>query len=61
MTLIHADELQAGDDVVDPSGHEHHVTHVEQRPGWAFPVAFDDTGWAMALGCRPLLVHRPAS
>lgn len=48
-------DLGAGDTVVDGRGDVHHVTHVDQRPGWSFAVAFDDTGWAMALGCRPIL------
>jgi len=49
MTTIHADELQVGD-VVEHLGARHLVRHVDRRAGWAWPVAFDDAGWAMALG-----------
>ncbi|MFV0308577.1 MAG: hypothetical protein ACK5OX_12630 [Desertimonas sp.] len=60
MITIEPHELQAGDIVVDEDGAEHRVAHVDQRPGWSFSVAFDDTGWAQALGCRPILVDRAA-
>ena len=59
MITIYADDLQAGD-VVDYLGQRHQVTHVDRRDGWAWPVAFDDTGWAMALGHEPVVVHRAA-
>jgi hypothetical protein len=59
MTTIYADDLQPGD-VVDYDGHPHHVAHVDRRDGWAWPVAFDDTGWAMALGHDLVAVHRAA-
>lgn len=61
MTSIPAHQLQPGDAVVDPDGDHHHVTHIDHRPGWSFPVAFDDRGWALALGCRPILVDREAA
>ena len=59
MTTIHADDLQPGD-VVDYHGHPHQVTHVDRRDGWAWPVAFDDAGWAMALGHDLVAVYRAA-
>ena len=60
MTTIYADRLQPGD-VVDDHGQPHQVTHVDRRDGWAWPIAFDDAGWAMALGHVLLVVHRPAA
>jgi hypothetical protein len=49
MTTIHADELRPGD-IVDYHGQRHCVAHIDWQGGWAFPVAFDDAGWAIALG-----------
>ena len=57
MTTIYADALQPGD-VVDYDGHPHEVTHVDRHEGWAWPVAFDDAGWAMALGHNLVAVLR---
>jgi hypothetical protein len=34
------------------------VTHIDRHPGWAFPVAFDDAGWAIALGHDLVAVDR---
>ena len=47
MTTIHADEMQPGD-VIVYNGHSHNITLVVRRDGWAWPVAADGTGWAMA-------------
>jgi hypothetical protein len=58
MMTIHADELRPGD-VVAYDGHYRKVTHVDRRGGWAWPVAADDSGWAMALG-HLIDVHRNA-
>ena len=58
MTTIYAEQLQAGDVVVDDLGRAHEVTHVDRRDGWAWPIAFDDAGWAMALGHQLVAVHR---
>ena len=55
MTTIHADELRAGD-VVEYRGAPHRVSHVERCAGWAWPVAFDDEGWAIALGHELVVV-----
>jgi hypothetical protein len=60
MTTIHADELEPGD-VVVYRGDAHHITHVERRDGWAWPVASDDTGWAIALDHDLIDVHRTAA
>jgi hypothetical protein len=59
VTTIYAEELQPGD-VLEYGGHAHYVTHVDRRNGWAWPVAFDDHGWAMALGHSLVVVHRAA-
>jgi preprotein translocase subunit YajC len=60
MTTIHADELRPGDDIVDDGGFHHRVTHIECRSGWAFPIAFSDDGWAIAVGHQLLNVDRAA-
>jgi hypothetical protein len=57
MTTIHADELQPGD-ILEYDGRRHRATHVDRRDGWAWPVAFDGEGWAMAVGHRLIAVHR---
>jgi hypothetical protein len=49
MTSMRADELRPGD-VIDYNGELHHICRVERREGWAWPIASDDTGWAIALG-----------
>jgi hypothetical protein len=59
MTTIYAEDLRPGD-VVDYDGHPHHVARVDRRDGWAWPVAFDDAGWAMALGHDLVAVHHAA-
>jgi hypothetical protein len=60
MVMIHALELQAGDVVVDDAGRAHEVVHVDFVKGWAWPVAFGDAGWAMALGRELVAVQRAA-
>jgi hypothetical protein len=60
MTTIHADELQPGDLVVY-GGHHHLITGIERRNGWAWPVAVDGTGWAIALGDQLIDVDRIAA
>jgi hypothetical protein len=57
---IHADELQPGD-IVDYHGEPHRVSHVDCHMGWSWPIAFDDAGWAMALGHDPVVVHHRAT
>jgi hypothetical protein len=59
-TTIYADDLQPGD-VVDCPGGPHLVSHVDRQMGWAWPIAFDDHGWAMALGHDLVVVHRHAA
>ena len=49
MATIHADDLQPGD-VVVYAGELHQVTRVRRADGWAWPIAYDNAGWAMALG-----------
>ena len=60
MTTIYADEIRPGDIVVY-AGHDRRITHVDRRAGWAWPIAADDTGWAMALDHRLIDVHRLAA
>ncbi|MET0326812.1 MAG: hypothetical protein ABW219_16455 [Ilumatobacteraceae bacterium] len=59
MTTIHTDDLRAGD-VVDYHGQPHRVAHIDRRAGWAWAVAFDDAGWAMALGDDVTVLGRAA-
>ena len=54
---ISANQLRAGD-FVDYGGHWHRVTGVVRRVGGSWPVAVDGTGWAIALGDRPVRVRR---
>jgi hypothetical protein len=60
MTRIHADELRPGD-IIEYGGRLHAVRHVDRRPGWAWPIASDDTGWAMALSHHIVEVVRRAA
>jgi hypothetical protein len=60
MTAIHADELRPGD-VVAYDGHHHQIVHIDRRDGWAWPIATDSTGWAIALGNQLLDVDRAAA
>jgi hypothetical protein len=59
MITIHADDLQPGD-VVEHHGHPHHVAYIDRRDGWAWPVAFDGAGWAIALGHELVVIHPAA-
>ena len=59
MTTIYADDLRPGD-VVDYHGRAHQITRIDRRDGWSWPIAFDDTGWGMALGHDPIAVYRAA-
>lgn len=59
MTKIHPLDLRPGD-VVEYHGELHTVAHIDQEAGWSWPVAFDDTGWAIALGGDLLCVDRAA-
>lgn len=59
MVTIHADDLRPGD-VVEYRGELHRVAHIDRRSGWSWAVAFDDAGWAMALGHELVRVDRVA-
>jgi hypothetical protein len=59
MTTIHADHLQPGD-VLEWGGRNRTITAVDRRDGWAWPIAVDGTGWAIALDHRLIHVHRDA-
>ena len=60
MTTVHADELQPGD-VVVYGGQHRQIARVDRRDGWAWPVAADDTGWAIALDHELIDIHRSAA
>ena len=57
MTAIPSQDLEAGD-IVHYGGQPHRVSHVEYHSGWAWPIAFDDAGWAIALGHALVVVQR---
>jgi hypothetical protein len=57
---IHADELRPGD-VVAYHGHRRRITNISRRDGWAWPIAADGTGWAIALDHRLIDVSRVAA
>jgi hypothetical protein len=57
---IYADELRAGD-VVAYGGHHRRIARVDRRDGWAWPIAADGTGWAIALDHRLIDVTRTAA
>ena len=60
MTTIHADEVRPGDAIIY-DGQIHVVTQVERGAGFAWPIAADGTGWAIALGHRLIDVERRAA
>jgi hypothetical protein len=49
MTTMGVDEVRHSD-VIDDYGELRRISRVERREGWAWPIACDDTGWAIALG-----------
>ena len=57
MTTIHADELRPGD-VITYDGRNRVVSRVERCGGWAWPIAADGTGWAIALSHQLIDVQR---
>jgi hypothetical protein len=60
MTTIPAQELKPGE-VVVYDGRSRRITCVDRRAGWAWPIATDDTGWAIALGEQLVTVDREAA
>jgi hypothetical protein len=60
MIKIYADELRPGD-VVAYGGRDRRITSVDRRNGWAWPVAADGTGWAIALDHHLVHVSRAAA
>ena len=54
---ISANQLRTGD-VVDYGGRWHRITDVVRRVEGSWPIAVDGTGWAIALGDRPVTVSR---
>lgn len=59
MTTIEARDVRAGD-IVLYCGERHRVARVDHLRGWAWPVAFDGSGWAMALGGSVMIAARNA-
>ena len=59
MTTIPSAELKPGD-ILQYHGRTHCVSRVVRRDGWAWPVASDDAGWAIALGHDLVVVERAA-
>jgi hypothetical protein len=57
---IYADDLRPGD-VVVYGGRHRRITRVDRRAGWAWPVAADGTGWAIALDHRLIDVSHAAA
>jgi hypothetical protein len=55
---VHADEIQPGD-VIRYRGQSHRITRVTRRAGWAWPIAVDGTGWAIALDHHVVRISRP--
>ena len=60
MTMMHATEIKRGD-VLLADGRRHRIVRVDLRLGWAWPIAVDGTGWAIALGDQPIEVERAES
>ncbi len=56
---IHADEIQRGD-VLLYDGCERRIVCVDRRDGWAWPIAIDGSGWAVALDDHLVDVLRSA-
>jgi hypothetical protein len=54
---VHADDLRPGD-LINYGGRPHRITDILRRAGWAWPIAVDGTGWAIALDHRPVYVWR---
>jgi hypothetical protein len=49
LKTVAATELRPGDIVIH-RGELHPIDHVDRGAGWAWPVASDGAGWAIALG-----------
>ena len=49
MKTVAANELRPGDTIIH-RGKPHPIDHVHRGAGWAWPVASDGAGWAIALG-----------
>jgi hypothetical protein len=58
--VIHADELRAGD-VLDYHGLRHRVARVDRQAGWSWPIAVDESGWAIALDHNIIEIERGAA
>jgi len=59
MKTIGAYEVRPGDILVY-HGDQHRVHHVDRGAGWAWPVASDGAGWAMALGDSVVILEAAA-
>ena len=54
---IYEDEIQPGD-VVEWGGCQRQIVRIDLHAGWAWPIAVDACGWAIALGHRLVDVRR---
>jgi len=54
---LYADEIRPGD-IIEYEGRRHRISDVARRAGWAWPVATDGTGWAIALDHRLITASR---
>jgi hypothetical protein len=57
--VIRAEEIRLGDIIVC-GGDEHRINRIDRRGGWAWPIAADERGWAIALGDYLIEVRRIA-
>jgi hypothetical protein len=51
---VHADEIRPGD-VIRYHGRTHRIADVIRHPGWAWAIAADGKGWAIALDHRDVV------
>lgn len=60
MITIQANQVRPGD-IVEWRGVPHVIRNVRRERGAAWPIATDDSGWAIALGAQPVHVLRAAA
>jgi hypothetical protein len=57
---VRTDQIRPGD-VVTYRGRRRRIVHIVRRDGWAWSIAADETGWAIALGSDLIEVQRAAA
>ena len=60
LRMIDADELMP-DDILVHAEEQHRIAYVDRHDGWAWPIAGDGAGWAIALAHDPITVRRRAA